>query len=40
MSYDVSITRCPHCNKDTHAGTHNGCVECGRVKHTANGRKS
>jgi hypothetical protein len=31
-------TRCPHCRKDTESGTHNGCYECGRVKHTSNGR--
>lgn len=34
-----TVTRCGHCRKDTESGTHNGCVECGRVKHTVNGKR-
>lgn len=33
-------TMCIHCKKMTESGTHNGCGECGRVKHTPNGRIS
>lgn len=29
---------CPHCRRESTSGTHNGCHECGRVKHT-NGRR-
>ena len=32
-------TRCPHCRHDTESGTHNGCADCGMVKHTLNGRR-
>lgn len=32
-------TTCPHCRKPSDSGTHNGCYECGRVKHTYDGRR-
>jgi len=33
-------TRCPHCKGTTQSGTHNGCAQCGRVKHTIDGHKA
>lgn len=33
-----TLSRCPHCRKDTGSGTHNGCYECRKVKHTTNGK--
>lgn len=33
-----SATKCPHCKGETESGTHNGCGQCGKVKHT-NGKR-
>lgn len=33
-----TTTKCPHCRQDSESGTHNGCSNCGKVKHTSNGR--
>jgi predicted nucleic acid-binding Zn-ribbon protein len=32
-------TVCRHCHNDAGSGIHNGCLACGKVKHTADGRK-
>lgn len=34
-----TATRCVWCKKDSETGTHGGCLECGRVKYTDNGRR-
>lgn len=35
-----SATPCGRCKANTQSGTHNGCEKCGKVKHTANGKRA
>ena len=34
----IKGTSCPHCRQTTLSGTHNGCYNCGKVKHSTNGK--
>lgn len=40
MDQKTTETKCNHCKVMSQTGTHGGCYNCGRVKHSPSGRKN
>lgn len=38
MAAKETTSKCPHCKGTTESGTHNGCANCGKVKHNQGGK--